>query len=77
MHIHIDQGVSFSKLAKNIKIQKLGKLLLPHFGCILAHCAACLIPNHSTLRTCRIVQRITGNMEVNRANHGKHGAWHT
>ena len=39
MHIHIDQGVNFSKLAKNIKIQKLGKLLLAHFGCILAHCA--------------------------------------
>ena len=40
MHIHIDQGVNFSELAKNIKIQKLGKWLLAHFGCILAHCAA-------------------------------------
>ena len=42
MHIHIDQGVSFTEQTckKNIKIQKLGKLLLAHFGCILAHCAA-------------------------------------
>ena len=37
LHKHIDQGVNFRKLAKkNIKIQKLGKWLLAHFGCILA-----------------------------------------
>ena len=38
MYIHIDQGVSFSKLATTTN-QKLGKQILVHFGCILAHCA--------------------------------------
>ena len=41
MQIHIDQGVNFSKLAKKISTFKSwGKLLLAHFACILAHCAA-------------------------------------
>ena len=36
MHIHIDQGVSFSKLAKKYQNSKVGKMT---FGCILTHCA--------------------------------------